>query len=459
MLFVSVSLRAQTDTVYTIEEIIISGNQKTNSKIILREIDLYSGDSIEQFQLNEKLSKIQNRIFNTGLFVFVKTGVDTLSNQKLTIKIQVKERWYTYIFPLLELADRNYNEWWQQRNRDLNRLNYGFWLVQKNMRGRNETLKIKLQGGFTGKIEGSYTFLYIHKKQTSGLSLGISYIYSRSVAASIVDHTLYYLEGNQSIIKRFATGIEYSYRGKYYTLHRAKLQYQHQSIADTVAIFNPNFLGSGKNHRNYLSLHYGFSIDRRDIQYYALKGYFLSLDVEKDGLYIWNDVNIGVLKSDVGFFIPLIDKLYFATGLSARLLLPKKQAFYDNRALGYDNHLVRGYELYVVNGQFSTVWRNTVKYKLFQKTRQANWIPWNQFDKIPLSIYPTINFDMGYVYDSDPTNSTQQLNNKILPGGGLGIDFVTFYDLVFRTEYSFNRFGQPGLYLHFMAPIGGKKFL
>lgn len=459
MLSLSVSLWAQTDKVFLIEEISISGNQKTNSKIISREIDLFAGDSISALLLSEKLSNIQNRIFNTGLFVLVKARFDTMQDHRIKISIHVKERWYTYVFPLLELADRNYNEWWQQRNHDLNRINYGFWFVQKNVRGRNETLKIKLQGGFTGKLEGSYTFPYIHKKQTAGLSLGVSYIYSRSVAASIMDHKLYYLEGNRSVIKRFSSGVEYLHRGKYYTFHRAKLLYQHQSIADTVADFNPNYFGNGKTKRNYLSLNYGFSIDHRDIQYYALKGYFMALEFEKDGFFVWNDINIGVLKSDLGLFVPLSGAFYYATGLSSKLFLPQNQAFYDNKGLGYDNHFVRGYELYVINGQFSTVWRNAIKFQLYNRTKNANWVPWSQFTKIPLSIYPTINFDLGYVYDENPTNSTIELSNTFLPGGGLGIDFVTFYDLVFRTEYSFNRFGEHGFYLHFMAPIGGKKFL
>jgi outer membrane protein assembly factor BamA len=459
LLFVSVSLYAQTDTTYTIAKIKISGNYKTAIQIIEREIDVYVGESISHPELISKLNSIQNRIFNTGLFVLVKYDIDSLPNQHITIHILVKERWYTYIIPLLELADRNYNEWWQQRDRDLNRINYGFWLVQKNMRGRNETLKIKLQGGFTGKLEGSYTFPYIHKKQTAGLSLGISYIYSRAVAASLLDHKLYYLENNKAIIKRFAAGAEYQYRGKYYTLHRGKLQFQHQSVLDTVTRFNPLYFGNGKNERNYISLSYGFSIDRRDIQYYALKGYVISLELEKNGFVAKEHINTAVLKSEASLFTPLVGKFYYASGISSKLLLPKKQAFYDSRALGYDNHFVRGYELYVINGQFSAVWKNSIKFQLYHKTKEANWLPWGQFTKIPLSIYPSINFDMGYVHDTNPENGNARISNTLLQGGGLGIDFVTYYDLVFRSEYSFNRLGQHGFYLHFMAAIGGKKFL
>jgi outer membrane protein assembly factor BamA len=97
LLFVSVSLYAQTDTTYTIAKIKISGNYKTAIQIIEREIDVYVGESISHPELISKLNSIQNRIFNTGLFVLVKYDIDSLPNQHITIHILVKERWYTYI--------------------------------------------------------------------------------------------------------------------------------------------------------------------------------------------------------------------------------------------------------------------------------------------------------------------------------------------------------------------------
>jgi hypothetical protein len=32
---------------------------------------------------------------------------------------------------------------------------------------------------------------------------------------------------------------------------------------------------------------------------------------------------------------------------------------------------------------------------------------------------------------------------------GFGLDIVTFYDFVFRFDYSFNQLGENGLFLHF----------
>jgi hypothetical protein len=65
--------------------------------------------------------------------------------------------------------------------------------------------------------------------------------------------------------------------------------------------------------------------------------------------------------------------------------------------------------------------------------------------------------DMGFVYhyaDSPgDVDSGNTLENSFLIGYGLGLDFTTYYDVVIRVEGAMNRMGQPGLYLHFIAPI------
>ena len=61
-------------------------------------------------------------------------------------------------------------------------------------------------------------------------------------------------------------------------------------------------------------------------------------------------------------------------------------------------------------------------------------------------------FDSGYTVSS-LDNVNNFLNNTALFGGGLAIDFVTYYDLVLRVEYSINKLNEKGLFLHFIAPI------
>jgi hypothetical protein len=62
-------------------------------------------------------------------------------------------------------------------------------------------------------------------------------------------------------------------------------------------------------------------------------------------------------------------------------------------------------------------------------------------------IFAKVYGDCGYVYNKYPT-PTNTLANSFLYSGGFGVDVVTFYDLVFRFEYSFNQLGEKGLFFH-----------
>jgi hypothetical protein len=76
-----------------------------------------------------------------------------------------------------------------------------------------------------------------------------------------------------------------------------------------------------------------------------------------------------------------------------------------------------------------------------------------QFETAPFALYLRAYSDAGYVRDNSLNPLNTKLANEFLLGGGLGLDMVTYYDLVFRLEYSINRLQQQGVYLHVKAPI------
>ena len=67
-------------------------------------------------------------------------------------------------------------------------------------------------------------------------------------------------------------------------------------------------------------------------------------------------------------------------------------------------------------------------------------------DHVPLKIYAKTFVNTGYVYNPHPGQN--DLANKFLYSGGVGFDLVTFTDFVIKIEWSFNRLGENGLYLH-----------
>jgi hypothetical protein len=59
---------------------------------------------------------------------------------------------------------------------------------------------------------------------------------------------------------------------------------------------------------------------------------------------------------------------------------------------------------------------------------------------------------MGYANDQN-ANGQNPLANQLLWGTGVGIDFVTYYDLVIRFEYTINKQGETGFFINLVAPI------
>lgn len=437
-----------------VEKILILGNTRTKEEIILREVPFKTGDTITESQRKNLFTLTKNTIFNTGLFISVSVHTDNQHSKSRTIIIFLRERWYTYPIPIIELADRNFNEWWEQRGRDLSRLNFGIFLIQRNMRGRNETLKLKLQGGFTKKAELFYRIPYINKNKNSGIQLGISYILSRDVAYTLEDHRLVYLETEKNALTRFSAGGAYSHRHSLYNTSFAGATWNHNKVADTVSKLNVNYLGN--EFQRYPSLFYRYESDHRDISYYPLNGFYWSIGTSVTGIGFLGDPDILEINGAFSYFKSFGKNFFLASSLSGKASLPKEQPFFNIRGLGYGNELVRGYELYVIPGQHYALTKNSFKYRIINRKKNITGLKPNEFNTIPLAVFLTINGDAGVVQDDTNIRGNERLSETLLFGGGPGIELVTYYDIVMRLEYSRTIHGDSGLFLHFGAAISGK---
>jgi outer membrane protein assembly factor BamA len=446
-----------TDVSYIIiDSVRIEGNKKTKDVIILRELDFKIGDTIILKKLEDRLQRTQNRLFNTSLFLETSTTIVGNDSIHKTVQVIVKERFYTYVVPIIGLADRNFNEWWVQRNHQLNRLELGFYFVQKNMRGRNESMKIKAEFGFTKKVECTYTIPYLTKSRKLGLIYYIGYILNKQVAYNTLQNKLFYVEEGSFLRERFVTGLTFTYRGSFYVEHQLGATYNNNNVGDTVIALNPTYFGNGQTKQAYISLKYSIIRDHRDIRYYSLKGSYLRLDIEQMGLGINKDISITSLKGEVSVFQPLKNNFFLAATLKGKYSTPNNQPYFYQRGLGYDKDVISGYEQYVIDGQKFILTKINFKYKLFDWSLNLNGFPEKRFSKIPLKIFLKSYVDMGYVWDNRTTVyalGNVHFANTYLPGGGVGLDFVTYYDFVLRVEYSVNRDLHSGLFINFKATI------
>jgi hypothetical protein len=118
-------------------------------------------------------------------------------------------------------------------------------------------------------------------------------------------------------------------------------------------------------------------------------------------------------------------------------------------ALGYRKQIVRGYEVYVIEGPKFFLNKMTFKKRIFSHIYHWKDMPIPQFRHIPLSIYLKTYSDVGYVQGYPNYTISSRLANRWLSSAGAGIDIVGSYDAVLRFEYTFNAEGQRGFFFNF----------
>ena len=129
------------------------------------------------------------------------------------------------------------------------------------------------------------------------------------------------------------------------------------------------------------------------------------------------------------------------------------EPYYFQQSLIGKKDFIRGYDLFTVKGDQMYYFRSNVKYELVKPNiRKVNSEKsGNKFKELQYAFYLNLLADVGYVTN----NFTEQnpLNNKGLYSWGAGLDFVTYYDMVFRFEYTFNSVGTRGFFIGFGMPV------
>lgn len=435
-----------------INRILIIGNRITREHIILRELSVRPGDTVSYRQLPDILDKDKKKLFNLHLFHSADIRMLELQPGLMDLLVEVNERWFTFPVPIFQLSDRNFNEWWENYNHDFRRVNYGLKLYQYNVRGRNETLLLTAQFGYVKRFELSYRIPYFDRKQKQGLILEADYIDNKNLPVQTIDHKLSFLEMRTLLRNTRGLALTYTYRNSFYYQHRIKYGIRLTNIADTVAELNPNYLGAENTlSQRFDCLIYQFIADRRDVVAYPLKGHYLLAHIQQNGLLNRRDLNLLNGSLSVAGFADL-GKNFFLSNLSYGYWSNRKDIPYFNYgSMGYNKILVRGYEVYVIEGPWFLLNKTTLKKRIFSRTWQWDDMPVSQFQFLPLSVFLKVYADFGYVRNYpyyDQLNINQQLANRWLYGAGFGVDLVSSYDAVLRFEYSFNAEGRSGFFFH-----------
>lgn len=436
----------KSDSLYVINRIIIAGNKKTKESIILREIPVKEGEAYSISILVKKFEDSRRQLMNTTLFHSVVVAAKNFNGNQLDVSVEVRERWYLFPLPYFKPVDRNLNQWLVEQKASLSRVNYGVKLLYGNATGRNDKLKLYLFGGYTKQVSLSYDRLYFDKKMRWGARITTAAGKNREINYNTINDKQAFLKYNNAYLRNFFNSqLELTYRRAIKTRHSFGIGYTYEKVHDTVTTLNPAYFQNGKKYVSYPEIFYRMTYYDVDYIPYPTKGFAAQVSVGKKGFN--HSFNLWELSARGLVNWHIFPKTYFGMEAFGSVKLPLKQPYFNQRFLGYQDVFLQGYEYYVIDGVAggylkATLSKEFLNFKVrippIKKGREAEYIPFRIIGKV---------FgNSGYVHNPQPGENT--LIEKMLYSGGVGIDILTFYDVTFKLEWTFNQLGQNGLFLH-----------
>ena len=453
-----------------ISGVTITGNKLTKERIITRELDFKIGDSLQTFfkgvhpdfstkryapadssELKLKLQYSRENIINTKLFLTNNLTLEQIDSNRYNLKIDVNERHYWWIFPVIKINAPNFNEW--LRNPDWESVSMGLFFSHNNLWGLGHQFSAV---GFYGK---SYTFglgyyiPWIGKGQKVGLRMGAAYqnLYSVEYGSTENERDMIYEANSEQDLKINAS---LNFRPGLYNYATLKLSGEWVSISDSLLELNPHYLGDSAKSVSSISLYADYYYDSRNSHSYPLKGNLLRGFIDKKGLgIISRDVDIFYYGIDFHFYQTLTKKFYVAEMVKAVSSSGENYPFFYQQNMTEKKDFIRGYDLYTLQGDQMYYFRSNFKYELIKpnvkKTKPGE--EKSKFKSLQYAFYLNAFADCGYVTNKYSTGNPY--DNKMLYSWGLGLDFVSYYDLVLRFEYAFTSIGTNGFFIAFGMPI------
>lgn len=437
----------------TVKSITISGLKRTKASIVYRELTFAEGDTLVQQDLGPTLERSRNNLLNLGIFNDVIINVsewDTHLNV-IEITIDIKESWYIYAVPILELSDRNFNVWWTTYNHSLRRINLGARLEWLNFTGRNDKLKAKIQFGYTPKQELEYRFPYLNQRQSLGITTSFVHSINKEVSYATVDNQEQFvqLEDKRKLLERYEGQIRTFYRPSHVIKYELALKYQYLNVDRAVITENPHFFSNGDSTQSVFSLRFVFEYDNRDLKIFPARGIKAALETEKIGLTPNADENALISGLTLEWNTTTGRKFQHRISSVSKYSWSRSQpSFVYYRGLGSGVKYVSGYELYVVDGLDFLLGKYQLSYKLIEKTSNlGSFMPVDQFRKVTYALYISLLAETGFAHDPY-TGEVNPLANRWLYGGGPALTLLMYNNFLFQFSYCANDVGEWGFFIH-----------
>lgn len=453
-----------------ISGVTITGNKLTRYWIITRELDFKIGDSLATFEEGEHLDFSKKRfapgdssevrlrmgysrenIINTKLFLTNDLTLEKIDSNKYNLKIDVNERHYWWMFPVIKINAPNFNEW--LRDPDWSAISMGLFFSHNNLWGLSHQFSTVFFIGKSYTLGMGYYIPWIGKGQKVGMKTGGIYQNIYTVEYGSLENKRLMLYASNSL-QDLSFTLAFNFRPGLYNYSTIKLTGQWITISDSLFSLNPDFLFGNKKSNTSLSLYVDYYYDSRNSKSYPLSGNILKGFIDKKGLGITSrDVDIFYYGIDFHFYQVLGRKFYIAEMVKAVNSSGENYPFYYEQNMTEKKDFIRGYDLYTLIGDQMYYFRSNVKYELIKpnvkKVKPSE--EKSKFKALQYAFYLNAFGDCGYVANKFSTGNPY--DNKLLFSWGLGLDFVSYYDLVLRFEYAFTSIGINGFFIAFGMPI------
>lgn len=445
----SVNIYGQSDYVI-VDSIHIFGNKKTTRQVIMNEMDIHSGDTISLDQLAKRLSSNEKRLQSIGLFTNAKINLKNWNTDLsiANVEIVLQENWYIYPYIIFELADRNFNVWRKEQNYSLERVNYGLALTHINFTGNKDKLKLKFQRGFTRKYEVSYEYPYL--KKGWGFSTNFNYTENREIAYRTEDNKLLFYKNpdERKIFNQYRASIGLVNRRNAFTFQNIRLEFISARVDSFIPQqLNRDYFLEGRTKMRYFYLDYVFKFDNTLYPLYPIGGYRFDLNVRKEGLGIFKDVNNfwftigGERHTTIKKWLIISNRLKFKVNLQNN-----RPPYVLNSGLGYSSDNITGYQLYVLDGRDYILSKNAIKLRILDKDfRPYDRLP-NQFKVMNVKLFFRFNFDYGYTRDPY-YGVSNTLTNTGQFGYGPALDLIVYNNFTLSCQIGITQFKEQGFFV------------
>lgn len=447
--FFARNIYAQQDSTVVVGRINIYGNEKTKSEIILRETDISEGDTISIDEFRHKLKSFKENLCRTMLFNYINIEYSD-SAEIVDVDVKVDERWYYWVYPILEIADRNATSYFYYR--DFKKINYGAAFDWLNFRGRNEMLNFKIRLGYKEHYAVSYQKKNIGPKYRGGLWVNAEFFRQKEITTAVVDNKPVYSENEKYIKNVFSVGAGYIFRPQINYDLNIGLTYARNSYNDSAYLGVPSYV------QHLLMPRVKFDYDNRNNKVYPTSGLDFNVEIKMYGDVKNFEKSFATANVGFEYNVPVFrDIIFYRANANYRHIIGDPSKILEDRKIELCKDFgIRGYDYYYILGSHFESLSNTFSFKLWNSRiyQFPDWVM-RKFRKIYVRIYSDFFVDVAYSGKfANLTYNENTLYGKFFYSTGVGVNIETYYDRLLKVYVAYNGyFNNVGVFIDYKTPI------